>query len=189
MNTIMQHVPALKWLGFGALIIVALVTLYGVFHLAARLFGGASRRSARYARVFDRLARFFRRLTQLPRRRPRRARIRVDSDIATSMHYHNPVGSTMTLRAQVQYSYDALCALAYDLGVPREVDQTPYEFLAALPDPITGIEDEARTLTHHYVAGHYSTLPLPPSVAGDLRAFWQAYERLRGRMTRPVSTD
>ena len=186
MQSLMNASPALKWLGYGVLVLMGLFILYGIFHLAAHYFGRAAKGPSRLAGLFDRLSRLFRRLTQVPKRKPRRAKVRVDSDIATCAQYQNPINGPMPLREKVQYSYDALCALAYDLGVPREEDQTPFEFLSALPEPIISLRDEAHTLTYHYVAGSYSTLPLPESVLDDLRDFWSRYEQLRARMVRRV---
>lgn len=184
MNELMNTIPALKWLGYGVLAIVGLFVLYLMLQAAAHFFGKASHRGGRFRTLFQRLAHLFRRLTYVPKRKPRRARVRIDRDIATCAPYQNPLNGPLSLRAKIQYSYDALCALAYDLGVPREEDQTPFEFLDALPEPIAEIEAEAHTLTHLYVAGTYSALTLPDTVLEDLRAFWIRYERLRRKVLR-----
>ena len=184
MNALMESFPGLKWLGYGALALVGLFVLYMLLQAAAHFFGQASRRPSRFARWFERLSRLFRRLTYVPKRKPRRARVKIDRDIATCAHFQNPLDGPLPLREKIQYSYDALCALAYDLGVPREEDQTPFEFLAQLPEPIAAIRNEAHVLTHLYVAGSYSALNVPESVLDDLRAFWKRFERMRSKIVR-----
>ena len=62
--------------------------------------------------------------------------------------------------------------------------EEPFEFLAQLPEPIEAIRAEADALTHLYVAGSYSTLPIPEGAQEALRGFWQRYERLRSRTIR-----
>ncbi len=184
MNELMNAAPALKWLAYGALALIGLFFLYSLIQAAAHYFGQAAGRRGKRAGLFDRLARFFRRLTYVPKRKPRRPRVKVDRDIATCARYQNPLNSQGTLREKIQYSYDALCALAYDLGVPREEGETPFEYLARLPEPIEEMRPEAHALTHLYVAGSYSTLQIPDEAASELGKFWKRFERLRGRVVR-----
>ena len=184
MNELLDAAPALKWLAYGALALVGLFFLYFLIHSAAHYFGRAAGKRGRRAGLFDRLARFFRRLTYVPRRKPRRPRVKIDRAIATCALYHNPLQGQGTLREKIQYSYEAFCALAYDLGVPREEGQTPFEFLERLPEPIEEMRVEAHALTHLYVAGSYSTLHIPEEAAAELGKFWVRFERLRGRVVR-----
>ncbi len=184
MNELMNAAPALKWLAYGALALMGLFFLYFLIQAAAHYFGRAAGRRGKRAGLFDRLARFFRRLTYVPKRKPRRPRVKVDRDIATCARYQNPLNGQGTLREKIQYSYDALCALAYDLGVPREEGETPFEYLARLPEPIEEMRPEAHTLTHLYVAGSYSTLQIPEEAVSELGKFWKRFERLRGRVLR-----
>lgn len=184
MNELMEAAPGLKWLAYGALALVGLLFLYFLIHSAAHYFGKAAGKRGKRAGLFDRLARFFRRLTYVPKRKARRPKVKIDRDIATCALYHNPLQSQGTLREKIQYSYDAFCALAYDLGVPREEGQTPFEFLERLPEPIEEMRVEAHALTHLYVAGSYSTLQIPEEAAAELGKFWVRFERLRGRVVR-----
>ena len=184
MNQMMADVPILKWLGYGALIVVGLFVLYMLIQGAAHVFGNLARGRSRLAGLFERLARLFRRMTYVPKRRPRRARIKIDHDIATCAQYNNPLDGPLSIREKIQYSYDALCAMAYDLGVPRNEDQTPFEFLENLPEPIADIREEAHVLTYLYVAGSYSTLEIPDTVVDDLRAFWRRFEGMRSKVLR-----
>lgn len=184
MNELMDAAPALKWLAYGALAVVGLFFLYFLIHSAAHYFGKAAGKRGKRSSLFDRLARFFRRLTYVPRRKARRPKVRIDREIATCALYHNPLHGQGTLREKIQYSYDAFCALAYDLGVPREEGQTPFEYLERLPEPIEEMRVEAHALTHLYVAGSYSTLHIPEEAAAELGKFWARYERLRRRVLR-----
>ena len=184
MNQMMSEFPALKWLGYGALVVVGLFVLYMLFQAAAQFFGNAARRRSRFAGLFERLARLFRRMTYVPKRKPKRPKMKIDHDIATCARFQNPVDGPLPLREKIQYSYEALCAMAYDLGVPREEDQTPFEFLAQLPEPIIDIQKEAHVLTHLFVASSYSTMTIPESVLDDLRAFWRRFERMRAKVVR-----
>ena len=110
-----------------------------------------------------------------------RGRVQVLCNVAGVVDFNPPLDYSLEVNA---FGMQKLCALAYDLGVPREEDQTPSEFLDALPEPIAEIEAEAHILTHLYVAGTYSALTLPDTVLEDLRAFWIRYERLRRKVLR-----
>jgi hypothetical protein len=93
-------------------------------------------------------------------------------------------GSGADVRSFVESSYTALCALAYDMGVPREVDQTPYEFIAAFPKTMSGIQEEAQELTELYVRAAYSSEIVQEETLDRLRRFWVAYDRMRERVIR-----
>ena len=93
-------------------------------------------------------------------------------------------GSGAQAGRYVAESYDALCALAEDLGVPRRIDQTPYEFLRAFPRELRGLRREARELTDMYVRSAYSEEPLDDKALDRLRKFWMSYERVRARYIR-----
>jgi hypothetical protein len=79
----------------------------------------------------------------------------------------------------VATSYDALCALALDMGVPRRDDQTPYEFIQTFPKELEGLRDEAFLLTQLYVRSQYSDLELDPKTLAVLRRFWLTFEQTR----------
>ncbi|HDP33637.1 MAG TPA: hypothetical protein ENN29_00840, partial [Candidatus Hydrogenedentes bacterium] len=64
----------------------------------------------------------------LPRRR-----IRIQRHVALSARYNNPLANPeappMPVRDHIAYAYDALRALATDVGMPPKPSMTPYEFL------------------------------------------------------------
>jgi len=128
-------------------------------------------------------------LTQLPTF-PRAERPpRIDRDVAMCSKYHNPLSDavhaqTMGNTGLIAYAYDALCALAYDLGVPRNDDETPYEFLQRLPKPLHSLRDEAAELTQLYVTSAYASYEYDDTVHDRLRKFWHTYNRVRRRIVR-----
>ena len=99
------------------------------------------------------------------------------------MHGESDV-SRNQVEAYVTRSYDALCALAYDLGVPRKEDQTPYEFIDSFPAELDSIRDEAHELTELYVRAAYSELEMDKHVLDRLRRFWFSYETVHSRYIR-----
>ena len=106
-----------------------------------------------------------------------------------SAKYRNPMeGGQPVARSEIEQvvaeSYDALCALAHDVGAPRSIDQTPYEYLETFPEELKNIREEAFALTDLYVRSQYSPLDLDPRVANTVRKFWIVYERVRSRYIR-----
>ena len=129
------------------------------------------------------------RLTRIPRLPERGPRVRIQPDIATCRDFTNSMGNPelaqrMTVNNHVEYAYQALGALAYDLGVPRRMDETPYEFLARLPRVLNPLRAEAEELTQLYVMAAYTNLPMDEKVLDRLRKFWMSYERSRRRIVR-----
>ncbi len=160
--------------------------LKGIGHAAAALARKRDRMPQIVARFFDWLDRLVQHITQMPAPRIRKRRLRVPRQAATCTSYRNTLSDSTRqngdLRAQIQYAYDALCALGYDLGVPRREGQTPYEYAAALPPELKGLRSEAAELTDIYVRSAYSNAPLDPRLEDRLRKFWFEYERLRRRI-------
>ena len=106
-----------------------------------------------------------------------------------SARFENPLGkSTQSgqrdVHQAIAITYDALCALAADLGSPRHKDQTPYEFLEAFPSELKGLKREAHELTDLYVRSAYSTHELDPRTEDRLRKFWINYDRIRRKIVR-----
>lgn len=175
-----------------------LVTL-GLFCLFAvmKAFGAAAARIARrrdlypqfVIRFFDALEKILAHLTRLPTLPERKRRIRIQRDIATSTRYENSLrienpAQPMSTRSHIEYAYEALCALAYDLGVPRKTDQTPFEFIQSFPEPLETLREEAQELTRLYVMAAYSPLAMDKNLEDRLRKFWFSYTRARNRIVR-----
>lgn len=169
---------------FGLFLVYALVRWIG----AAAAYLGKRRDllPPRLRKLFDFLDVGLQKITHIPslpkRERPRRVR-RQD---ARSARFRNPMGertdTPRTAEDFVAYTYDALCALAYDMGVPRESGQTPYEFIQAFPKELRGLKNEALELTEMYVRSSYSPYKLDPNTEDRLRRFWITFDRIRNRV-------
>ncbi len=89
-----------------------------------------------------------------------------------------------TPNQHVEYAYQALCALAEDLGVPKKHYETPLEFLLNLPAPLEVLREEIEELTVLYQAATYSPIQLDDKNLDRLRKFWLSYTWLRNRVVR-----
>ncbi len=177
--------------GKGVLICLALFMAYSLLKVAGSAAAVIARRRGLFPpfvrRFFDALDRFLQRITHVPSLPRVRPRIRVRRDIATCARYSNPLGDVATTRAMtmadmVDHAYQALCALAYDLGVPRQEGETPYEFIESFPTALESLREEAVELTNMYVLSAYSGRSLGPRAEDRLRKFWLEFERVRRRV-------
>ena len=188
----MEYMPessAVVWIGRGVLVALALFLLYAAARGAgAGAFALAKRHAVlplfvrRFLLWLDRLLQRITHLPQLPRLRPRP---KVSRDVALSAEYANPLSTPgMSMPDQVAYAYDALCALALDLGVPRRPDQTPYEFMHSFPKELEHLRDEAEELTDFYVTSTYSSCAISDEAITRLRRFWKNYTQTRNAVLR-----
>lgn len=171
-----------------------LFLIFGAIRGVGFVAAAVGRHRDRYPRwvvtFFDRLDRLLASLVSLPEPRTRRRVTRVTAANAKSGGYRNPMAGegaeskTADVARYIAFSYDALCALADDLGVSRRRDQTPYEFLRAFPPELKALRAEARELTDLYVRSAYSPIQPEPKVLDRLRKFWMAYEKVRRRYVR-----
>ena len=139
--------------------------------------------------IFNSLDALLQKYVRLPTLPKFKRRIRIHPAASLSAKFQNPMkGEGAVERDRVeQYvaqGYDALCALAHDMGVPRKPDQTPYEFLEAFPKELNNLQEVAHELTELYVQTAYSKLPPDDRVLDRLRKFWTTYEKVRIRYIR-----
>lgn len=183
----------IRYIGYGVLACLGLFFAYaGLKGLGAVAIAAARRRRhlPRFlVRFFDWLDRFLQRITRLPTLPKIRRRIRVDRNVSASVEYLNPLAdperaAQMSANDQVEHAYEALCALALDMGIPRTPDQTPYEFMASFPDQLDSLREEASELTELYVATAYAARTHDERVLDRLRKFWHTYERMRSYVVR-----
>lgn len=193
----LQQSRFMERVGQGVLVGLGLFILYGAIRGLGAVAVRVARRRDRYprfvVRFFDRLEAFLERIARVPelpkrRRRPRR----ISRDVSLSAKITNPMLEGASLsgvdpRWRVERCYDALCALAHDLGVPRRPDQTPYEFVRSIPRELESLKEEAYELTDLYVRLAYS--PAERAAVDDriedrLRKFWISFERLRNRVVK-----
>ncbi len=74
----------------------------------------------------------------------------------------------------VRYTFEALEAWARDNGLPREEDQTAYEFARQVGAHAEHLAGGARQLADLYSRAAYAPGTLPKSSAEQLREFWRA---------------
>ncbi len=190
---VLQQSHFMERIGQVVLVVLALFVAYSV----ARLLGGLAARIARHryrfprgvVRFFDWLDRFLQRLIRVPALPKFERAPRISRNVALSARYRNPLrdaslSASMTPADLVANAYEALCALAYDLGVPRRDDQTPNEFIAAFPKALDRLREEAMELTDLYVRANYSNESLDARVEDRIRKFWLSYERVRNRIVK-----
>lgn len=178
------------------LAVMVVCIVFGIYASVrgALMFVGMVGRNRQYypqwvVRFFDRLDQALQGLTKLPSL-PKRTllRIKIDPSKSHSHEFQNPMqGDSGTSREKAEvyiaYSYDALCALAYDMGVPRMEHQTPFEFLKKFPREMNPIFEEAEELTILYVKSAYSNFELDDKVLDRVRKFWLAFDALRNNYT------
>jgi hypothetical protein len=69
--------------------------------------------------------------------------------------------------------YAHLSALAAELGYPRAVDQTPYEYQPTLAEAFSEYSEAVARITAAYVAVHYGEIPEQPEELEIIRAAWK----------------
>ena len=110
-------------------------------------------------------------------------RIRIQRRVALSARYDNPLAkpgaAPMPVSDHIAYAYDALRALAVDVGMPPRPSQTPYEFLDNYPEKLAGMKKEAEEIIRLYVVTTYSTFDADKTVEDRLRKFWRAFRVIR----------
>jgi len=167
---------------------------YGAVRSVLMLIGLVGRNRYRFprwiVRFFEKLDQALQGLTQLPFiPKSTLLRIKIDPANSRSYRFQNPLrdggdAAPIDTADYIAYSYDALCALAYDMGVPRKIDQTPFEFLEEFPKEMKPIREEAKELTTLYVKSAYSNFQLDDKVRDRVRKFWHAFESLRKAYTK-----
>ncbi len=182
-----------RYVGYGVLALLGLFALYGLLRALGALAFALARQRRRLPRwlatFFDALDRFLLRVARLPSLPTFKRRIRVSQSVSQSIRYRNPMAQgepqgRAGIAQAVATSYDALCALASDMGLPRREEQTPYEFIQAFPEELEGLRAEAMSLTQLYVRSQYSHLDLEPRTLDALRRFWLAFEPIRRQYIR-----
>lgn len=81
-------------------------------------------------------------------------------------------GDSDDVNALTERVWQATIAVCAARGAQPSSDQTPYEFLAAKPDALTGIDPEADQLVRHLMHARFSGGALPETVRPWLREYW-----------------
>mgnify|MGYP005844423883 CR=1 FL=1 len=83
------------------------------------------------------------------------------------------MGRTFFRALTVRRVYARMCHLAQERGHPRNVAQTPYEYLHVLPQAFPECEEELRIITAAYVQVHYGETPASPEQWDQVLVSWQ----------------
>ncbi len=183
-----DHAGKTVLIGFGLFIVYSLLKTLST--AAAAMARQRDLFPPRIRHFFDACDRFLQRISRLPVLPKAPARICIRREDATCAQFTNPMhgtdeGDPDTLTEGIAYAYQALCSLAYDLGVPREDGQTPYEFIDAFPKVLKTLREEAIELTNLYVQSAYAEeFQHAPRTADRLRKFWVQYDRVRQRVVK-----
>lgn len=184
---------AVERVGNVVLIAIGLFFAYGTLRAIGAAAAAIGKRRDRWPPVvvkfFDWLDVLLLRIVRVPTLPKRKRLPRVSRERSASINFTSPLrgeglGSGIDVRSQVAVAYDALCALASDLGVPRHQDQTPYEFVEKFPSQLDKLKAEALELTDLYVRSAYSREHIDESTLDRLRKFWIAFEKARNRVVR-----
>jgi hypothetical protein len=171
-----------------------LFALFGAARSVGAIAGAIGRRRDLYPewviRLFNWLDKVLERIVSLPQIVPSIRYGYPRAVNARSTQYTNPMAGeggaaqTADVARYLTNSFDALCALADDMGSPRGKDQTPYEFLRNLPREMRPIREEAAEIVELYVRSAYSPVQPEPKVLDRLRKFWISYDQIRKRYIR-----
>jgi hypothetical protein len=186
---VLEQNKFMERIGTGVLIVLGLFIAYG----ALRGMGTVAVQVAQNRRYFPQfVVRFFNwleafldRVIRVPKSPKIERRRRISKNLSRSAKIVSPLGdASRSTASAIEGCYDALCALAYDYGVPRQPGQTPYEFVATFPKELNSIREEAYELTDLYVVSAYSTLQIDDKIRDRLRKFWITFDKLRNRVIR-----
>ncbi len=191
-SEMLQKVPgaetASKLLKYVAIAIVALFALYMAFRTVILLLRLMSRIGRNSSGMLGVLSRFFGRMASAlsglfkPRgpKTPKPKRRRIRKDEALSVRFRNPFagveGAKMTPAEIVRYSFDALAALAADIGCPRQDEETAFEFVHRLPPQLQSIGPQTAYVAQLYTISEYSTFEISRDHVESLREFWTNFE-------------
>jgi len=186
---VIQQNRVMERIGAAVLVIFGLFIFYGALRGVGTVAVYAARRRQYLpqfvVRFLERLEAFLDRVIRVPELPRIRRRRKISRSVSRSAKIQNPLADgSRTTAGAIEACYDALCALAYDYGVPRKPGQTPYEFVAAFPNELNSIREEAYELTDLYVVSAYSTLPVDDKLRDRLRKFWITFDKLRAAVIR-----
>lgn len=115
-------------------------------------------------------------------------RQRIQRQVSLSARFDNPLNNPdaphMPIREHIAYAYDALRALAIDVGMPPQPSMTPYEFLEHYPQELTGMRKEAEEIIRLYVIAAYSDFETDKRLEDRLRKFWMTFRVTRNSYVR-----
>ncbi|MBI3922062.1 MAG: DUF4129 domain-containing protein [Armatimonadetes bacterium] len=88
---------------------------------------------------------------------------------------------TMLPADSIRHAYGQFLEYAEMRGCPRKEQWTPLEFLRRLPDPLSGLKEEAAVLTQLYVLAAYTPTEVSPAHLEQLRSRWSHFAEHAGQ--------
>lgn len=88
-------------------------------------------------------------------------------------------------RQQVMFFFLALVRRGEEHGIPRQPDQTPYEYSRALQQKLPDVEDEVASMTEQFVEALYTRHEITVDRAGFVKRCWQRVRRVLRKTLRP----
>ncbi|HOV31954.1 MAG TPA: DUF4129 domain-containing protein [Candidatus Hydrogenedens sp.] len=180
---IWQQQMILQKLGYFVITILVLVSAWVLFNAVKRLFDYWWQVSLHRSK-FE-----FRWVKKLVKRRQVQVKVkkRVPVKKSKSIKFVNSLASPemskrLTPNEHIEYAYQALCALAEDLGVPKKLNETPLEFLQNLPKNLEVLREEIEEITYLYQIAVYSPVSFDEKILDRLRKFWISYNRVRNKV-------
>jgi hypothetical protein len=180
---IWQQQMILQKLGYFVIAILVFVSAWVLFNAVKRLFDYWWQVSLHRSK-FE-----FRWVKRLVKRRQVQVKVkkRVPVKKSKSIKFVNSLASSemskqLTPNEHIEYAYQALCALAEDLGVPKKLNETPLEFLQNLPQNLEVLREEIEEITYLYQIAAYSPVSFDEKILDRLRKFWISYNRVRNKV-------
>ncbi len=179
---IWEQQQILQKLGYVAIAIIAIVSLWVAFQFLKSVFIYWLRVSVQSGKLgFRWLKRFIE-----PRVKQIKLKRRVPISKSKSAKFvnslsHPEMSRRFTPNEHIEYAYQALCALAEDLGVPKKHSETPLEFLRNLPQSLEVLREEIEEITQLYQIAVFSPVVFDEKILDRLRKFWISYNRVRNR--------
>ncbi len=180
---IWQQQMILQKLGYFVIAILVLVSAWVLFNAVKRLFNYWWQASFHKEKIELQW------LKKLVKRRKVQVKIkkRVPVKKSKSIKFVNSLASPemskrLTPNEHIEYAYQALCALAEDLGVPKKHNETPLEFLQNLPQNLEVLREEIEEITYLYQIAAYSPVSFDERILDRLRKFWISYTQVRNKV-------
>jgi hypothetical protein len=171
----------LKWLAFGIVAIIVVVSLLngGLRYLAnftqwardllewlanlwARLFGGE--------------------VSENSKKKGKREAGVVWEEARPFAWYRNPwtdgTAGQRTLQELIRFTFAALQAWAAERGVFREIGETPLEFAARIGNEVPALAPDVDRFVALFIREEYADRRLPARAAEEVRRFWERLERV-----------
>ena len=190
---LLEQTQAIEYISTGVLVCLGVFIGYSALRalgfFAFAIARNRRRYSPRIARFFDRVDAVLAKMLAVPRMPRFERKIRVSREVSKSIHFRNPLGDAVaaenaTPRDVIEVTYQALCALAEDMGVPRQKGQTPYEFIRRFPRRLKNLREEAILLTDLYVLSAYSPATFDEKTLDQIRKFWMTFDKVRSTVVR-----